>query len=113
MIDLHLQNRILNLISLLAFWVAGCASGNLNSPGPKEDNEPEILQCEIQTEETDYVFYKRNADARIGDVMPLYNSKSGKFYIYYLKDIWNDATHERHPWRSEERRVGKECRSRE
>ncbi|HLR32552.1 MAG TPA: glycoside hydrolase family 32 protein [Fodinibius sp.] len=98
MIDLHLQNRILNLISLLAFWVAGCASGNLNSPGPKEDNEPEILQCEIQTEETDYVFYKRNADARIGDVMPLYNSKSGKFYIYYLKDIWNDATHERHPW---------------
>jgi hypothetical protein len=35
---------------------------------------------------------------RVGDVMPYYDATSSKFYIYYLKDIWNDATNQRHPW---------------
>jgi beta-fructofuranosidase len=57
------------------------------------------LNCTAQTEQTDYSVYRMAADGmRIGDVMPYYNAADGNFYIYYLKDIWNDATHKRHPW---------------
>ncbi|MCW9707894.1 glycoside hydrolase family 32 protein [Fodinibius salsisoli] len=75
-----------------------CQLGDPNLSDRDTDEKSEPLQCETQTEETGYTLYKRNTDARIGDVMPYYDSQSGTFYIYYLKDIWNDATHERHPW---------------
>jgi beta-fructofuranosidase len=35
---------------------------------------------------------------RVGDVMPFYDASSSKFYIFYLRDIWSDATNQRHPW---------------
>lgn len=55
------------------------------------------LECTAQTEQTDYQFYKMHSDgSRIGDLMPIFHS--GTFYLYHLKDIWDDATHERHPW---------------
>lgn len=57
------------------------------------------LSCTAQAEQTDYSIYRMVSDGtRIGDVMPYYNAADGNFYIYYLKDIWNDATHKRHPW---------------
>ena len=57
------------------------------------------IQCSAQAEQTDYNFYEMNSDGtRVGDVMPYYDASSGLFYIYYLKDIWNDATNQRHPW---------------
>src|SRR5699024_4750961 len=34
----------------------------------------------------------------IGDVAPIFDEASGNFIIYHLKDIWNDATDQRHPW---------------
>lgn len=56
------------------------------------------LQCNAQPEEIDYSIYRMSSDGtRIGDVAPLYDASSGRFLIYYLKDIWNDATHQRHP----------------
>lgn len=57
------------------------------------------LSCDAQTEQTDYSIYRMVSDgSRIGDVMPYYDSTSNSFYVYYLKDIWNDATNKRHPW---------------
>lgn len=57
------------------------------------------LVCSAQTEQTDYSLYKISSDGvRVGDVMPYYDTQTAKFYVYYLKDVWNDATHQRHPW---------------
>ncbi len=52
-----------------------------------------------RTESLDYLFYPLGDDRQaVGDVMPYYDAASGAFYIYYLKDVWNDAAHQRHPW---------------
>lgn len=57
------------------------------------------LSCNAQAEQTDYNIYRMVSDGtRIGDVMPYYDAATSAFYIYYLKDIWNDATNKRHPW---------------
>jgi beta-fructofuranosidase len=57
------------------------------------------LVCTQQAEQTDYNIFKMTGDGfRIGDVMPVFDPASNSFFIYYLKDIWNDATHKRHPW---------------
>jgi beta-fructofuranosidase len=57
------------------------------------------LSCNAQTEQTDYSIYRMTSDGiRIGDVMPYYDTASSTFLVYYLKDIWNDATNKRHPW---------------
>ncbi|WP_258105687.1 RICIN domain-containing protein [Marinoscillum sp. MHG1-6] len=34
----------------------------------------------------------------VGDVMPFYDAGSSEFYVYYLRDIWDDNTNQRHPW---------------
>lgn len=57
------------------------------------------LNCTSQAEQIDYSIYRMVSDgSRIGDVMPYYDTASNSFYVYYLKDIWNDATNKRHPW---------------
>lgn len=57
------------------------------------------LNCATQAEQTDYSIYRMVSDgSRIGDVMPYFDTASNSFYVYYLKDIWNDATNKRHPW---------------
>ena len=57
------------------------------------------LQCTPQTEQSDYSIYKITSNGtRIGDLMPIYDDASNKFYLYYLKDIWNDNSNQRHPW---------------
>ena len=57
------------------------------------------LQCRTQVEQSDYVIYKMGSNGkRIGDLMPIYDDASNKFYLYYLKDIWNDNSNQRHPW---------------
>lgn len=62
-------------------------------------SETTSLSCNAQAEQVDYNIFRMNTDgARVGDVMPYYDAATASFYIYYLKDIWNDATHERHPW---------------
>jgi beta-fructofuranosidase len=57
------------------------------------------LSCDAQTEQTDYSIYRMVSDGtRIGDVMPYFDAANSTFNVYYLKDIWNDATNKRHPW---------------
>lgn len=56
------------------------------------------LQCSAQAEETDYSIYRMNSDgSRLGDMTPIYDAVTGKFVIYYLKDVWS-VTGQRHPW---------------
>lgn len=48
---------------------------------------------------SDHRFYPLGDDRYpVGDVMPCYDAASGTFTIYYLKGIWNNALHQRHPW---------------
>ncbi|WP_310594054.1 glycoside hydrolase family 32 protein [Flavobacterium sp.] len=68
---------------------------------PKPNPEPTVknLQCTPQIEQSDYSIYKLGSDAkRIGDLMPIYDAASNKFYLYYLKDVWDDNSNQRHPW---------------
>lgn len=65
------------------------------------DLEPmfQSLQCRTQVEQSDYSIYKMASNGkRIGDLMPIYDDASNTFYLYYLKDIWNDNSNQRHPW---------------
>ncbi|WP_022825124.1 glycoside hydrolase family 32 protein [Hymenobacter norwichensis] len=57
------------------------------------------LVCGPRPESSDYQLYPLGDQlAPIGDVMPYFDSEANAFKVYYLKDIWNDATHQRHPW---------------
>ena len=68
-----------------------------NKPAPI--NAPAAITCIAQPELNSYVLYKENSDGtHYGDVMPYFNTSDNSFYIYYLKDIWNDATNKHHPW---------------
>ena len=67
----------------------------LPNPNPVIEN----LKCTPQAEQSDYSIYKIGSNGiRIGDLMPIYDVASNKFYLYYLKDIWNDNSNQRHPW---------------
>lgn len=84
------------------YLVAGCkpekiAINNKNIGPTKKTTES--LTCTQQPELNSYVLYKETTDSvHYGDVMPYFNSSDSKFYIYYLKNIWNDATSQHHPW---------------
>ena len=68
---------------------------DLSDPDPMFQS----LQCRTQVEQSDYSIYKMASNVkRIGDLMPIYDDASNKFYLYYLKDIWNDNSNQRHPW---------------
>lgn len=68
-------------------------------PNPDPGSTFKNLQCTPQIEQSDYSIYKIGSNGkRIGDLMPIYDVASNKFYLYYLKDIWNDNSNQRHPW---------------
>lgn len=72
---------------------------NSKMTAPSKMATATALSCNAQAEQTDYNIYRMVSDGtRIGDVMPYYDTTTAAFYIYYLKDIWNDATNKRHPW---------------
>lgn len=81
--------------------VCGCKSEKDTSTlisGSESKPAGSTLKC-AQSEQTDYRIYRLTDDAvRIGDVMPYFDSESKEFNVFFLKDIWNDATHKRHPW---------------
>jgi beta-fructofuranosidase len=58
------------------------------------------LSCDSQPERNDYMIYSLSIDDRsaVGDVMPYFDWDLNQLFIFYLKDIWNDKTHQRHPW---------------
>ena len=68
-------------------------------PNPNPEPPIKSLQCTPQIEQSDYSIYKMGSNGkRIGDLMPFYDAASNKFYLYYLKDIWDDNSSQRHPW---------------
>ncbi|WP_375437576.1 hypothetical protein [uncultured Hymenobacter sp.] len=57
------------------------------------------LVCGPRAETSAYQLYPLgDQQAPIGDVMPYFDPETNAFKVYYLRDIWNDATHQRHPW---------------
>ncbi|MDO7874485.1 glycoside hydrolase family 32 protein [Hymenobacter sp. ASUV-10] len=69
------------------------------APQPQAYAADAGLVCTQQPEGTSYTIYPQCADGTaIGDVMPYYDSATNTTYSYFLKDIWNDATNQRHPW---------------
>lgn len=80
------------VISLL---LNGCSSESLKESSMNFETASlttSSLSCDAQAEQTDYSIYRMVSDGnRIGDVMPYYDSITSSFYVYYLKDIWNDA----------------------
>lgn len=86
---------------IVVFW--GCSKetsfNEKNATQSSVSHLKSALNCTQTPEETDYsIFYMTSDGYRIGDVMPFYNPDDAKFYTFFLKDIWNDATNERHPW---------------
>lgn len=102
------KNKIKFFISVLLlslfFGVSSCQSNDSlytiqDSDLPDPDSIFQSLQCSTQIEQSDYSIYKIASNGkRIGDLMPIYDDASNKFYLYYLKDIWNDNSNQRHPW---------------
>lgn len=93
---------------LLLYLFIGVSSCQPNDDSLETVKDPDIsdpdpmfqsLQCRTQIEQSDYSIYKMASNGkRIGDLMPIYDDASNKFYLYYLKDIWNDNSNQRHPW---------------
>ncbi|MCI1188435.1 family 43 glycosylhydrolase [Hymenobacter sp. DH14] len=78
---------------------AGCKKSDPATPTPPVVKPGVQLVCTPSAERSDYSIFPKVADgAGVGDVMPFFDAASGTQYIYYLKDVWNDATNQRHPW---------------
>lgn len=74
---------------------------NLSFAGSVEPNRADFgLVCSQVPENYDYIIYPLSATdhTAIGDVMPYFDAVSLETYILYLNDIWNDISHQRHPW---------------
>jgi beta-fructofuranosidase len=84
-----------------ALCLGGCHKETVTArpTPPDRTTAGNALTCTPRPETLDYQFYPLGDNsAVIGDVMPYYDAATGQFNVYYLKDIWNDATHQRHPW---------------
>lgn len=92
--------------SISAFGAAGIAvlllgackkdAGTMAEVDPTKPLAP--FSCAAPAESTNYSIYPLGSDgAGVGDVMPSYDAASGTTTIYYLRDIWNDATNQHHP----------------
>ncbi|RTQ50823.1 DUF4975 domain-containing protein [Hymenobacter gummosus] len=99
------MNRFYSALPLVgivaaALCLGGCQKETAARPAaPPATTASNALTCTPRAENPDYQFYPLGDNsAPIGDVMPYYDAATGQFNVYYLKDIWNDATHQRHPW---------------
>ena len=97
-----MKSKILKIALYIytAALLIACKSGK-EAAVEQPDNKPPVntLACATPYEQSDYSVYPLSEDGtKIGDVMPYFESASGQFNIYYLKDIWNDALNRRHPW---------------
>ena len=91
------KNKIKFFITVLLLHLfigsSSCTSNDelketTENPVKPNPTEPTLknLQCTPQIEQSDYSIYKMGSnDKRIGDLMPIYDAASNKFYLYYLK----------------------------
>lgn len=88
------------LLAVICFGLQSCKSEKDSVSTVVEIKPPgNSYQCVAPLEQSDYKVYPLTNDAvRIGDVMPYFDEVTGQFNVYFLKDIWYDATHQRHPW---------------
>lgn len=100
------QKQVYFILCCLIIIINSCKTSDFEGYDNKIDDTYGLVKniskvtlsntCEQQIEQTDYSYYRMTDDGyRIGDVMPYYDTTSNKFYVYFLKDIWNDNT--RHP----------------
>nr|WEI57582.1 putative GH32 family protein [Macrotrachela quadricornifera] len=84
-------NQILLFIYCISIENSKFNDNNLN----KND-----LICNKPSDDNNYIIYSLSIDdnSPIGDVMPYFDYELNQLYILYLKDIWNDFNHQRHPW---------------
>ncbi|RYD86796.1 MAG: hypothetical protein EOP54_29820, partial [Sphingobacteriales bacterium] len=96
---MKLTNVKIGVAALLCLAGSSCKQEKAMPSATKTDPKLRTnLVCTQQTEQTDYTIYKMTADGyRVGDMAPYYDSSTGKFNIYFLKDIWDDPTNNRHP----------------
>lgn len=99
-----MRYKTLKMMSLaLMAVVSGCDKLHITKVGGPESESETVasasLNCTAQTEEEDYQIFPMTSDGyRIGDVMPYFEPGTGEIFVYYLKDIWDDPSNERHPW---------------
>ncbi|MEY2868737.1 MAG: hypothetical protein RIR01_1200 [Bacteroidota bacterium] len=99
----YLFSKVITLV-VMTTVLNGCSSESLKDSSKDVETAlltatASLLSCDAQAEQTDYSIYRMVSDgSRIGDVMPYYDTATSSFYVYYLKDIWNDAINKRHPW---------------
>ena len=84
----------------LALWlVSACQQ---QAPAPlltTAVHAQDAFACTAPAEGTTYTIYREVSDGTdIGDAMPYYDAASNSTTIYYLKDVWNNATNQHHPW---------------
>ncbi|RYY37527.1 MAG: DUF4975 domain-containing protein [Sphingobacteriaceae bacterium] len=99
---MRLSNVKTGIVALLCLAAYGCKQEKSLVPSTeKGKNAPNLrtdLVCTQQTEQTDYSIYKMTADGyRVGDMAPYFDAASGNTIVYFLKDIWDDPTNNRHP----------------
>jgi beta-fructofuranosidase len=100
---MRLSNVKFGIAALLCLAGSSCKVENKVTPANAVTEKSSKLHmnsltCSQQTEQTDYTIYKMTNDGyRVGDMAPFFDAATNKFVVYYLKDIWNDATNTRHP----------------
>ena len=94
------------LVCLISIIIVGCKSDVTshrttdNDDNGETNNEEEIedFKCVAEEESYDYdIYVLAPNNVPIGDVMPYYDKTGDKYYVYYLKDLWDDSSNELHP----------------
>ncbi|MDO7874488.1 DUF4975 domain-containing protein [Hymenobacter sp. ASUV-10] len=84
---------------LLTCLAAGCKKDSTEPDKPVTPPTSSTLVCTPAAERSDYSIFPKGSDgAGIGDMMPYFDAATNTMLVYYLKDVWNDGTNQRHPW---------------
>jgi beta-fructofuranosidase len=88
----------LGVASLVVLFLGACKKDSGTSPEVDTTKPLNAFACAAPAEGTNYSIYPLGSGgAGVGDVMPYYDAATNTSCIYYLRDIWNDATAQHHP----------------
>jgi len=88
----------LGAASLAVLFLGACKKDSGTSPEVDPTKPLNAFACAAPAEGTNYSIYPLGSGgAGVGDPMPYYDAATNTSYIYYLRDIWNDATAQHHP----------------